>query len=892
MPTYLCHGFRWHRRDMRIFVILNDLEEAAPDWVMGETTATSILDQFTKHFDFLPKISDEEAEAASYPWNGIRPTAVALHHDDNFAQPPSRVPVAHDPVLQYTWSPVKLLEEYDPDETVSPARPYAYVADHVVRVDLGADVLAEMAAYEKVTKGGQNDWFQKLRDNLQKDSDIGWHVVVCSDTEREYPDDETETRSDLDNLRLSQAEKQRPTTTMTTQSAQRGSFMTASSTRASQDQSQLWAGQDYSHMKPPPIPDDESSQGGSPGHSRRPSLRHRLSKAGLRRIFSKKDEQTQEQISPMAFRPQPGEASPSFAQTGAEFDLDDSDDDLFHLDEYDDDDDDDEAVDLQSEVGGAEAYQLRGMRGPGGPRPGSSRDEAASSSAVSARRRKARAAARTRRGSASTTASYKLYTPDEEAVVRRKFDRRLVLFLSLLFLLSFVDRSNIGNARIAGMEEDLQTTPPNNRWYEWSLTAFYVTYSAFEWMSLLYRVWPAHALISIAVVAWGVVASLQAVAPSYPVLVGLRALLGIAEAAFAGVPYYLSFFYRRHELAFRVALFIAAAPLASAFASSLAWLIVRAAGRWSPVAPWRLLFLVEGLPSVLAGVVAWGVIPDAPDAAPYLTPRERKIATLRLRREKPDASDAAEDAPRLSWRDVFSVALDPIAILASAIFCMVNIAYSSLPVFLPKIIHSMGYSSLSAQALSAPPYLFTFVIVLFTAHMSDRRGSRTLPIVFHALFSASGYLILGLAEPLRLPTWVRYLAVYPATMGFFNVVTLIITWGINSQPDETRRGATFAMMQFIGQLGTLVGTRLYPDSDGPYYSTGHRVCAAVLLGAAGCAFVLRSYLKRLNRKLAEMEDNSPYGCGLGALDQDHDEAERLVGSAGYKSPSNGFRYMI
>ncbi|OAA81071.1 Major facilitator superfamily domain, general substrate transporter [Akanthomyces lecanii RCEF 1005] len=579
----------------------------------------------------------------------------------------------------------------------------------------------------------------------------------------------------------------------------------------------------------------------------------------------------------MAYR-QPGEASPSFAQTGAELDLDasDSDEDLFNLDDYDEDDDHEEAVDLQSEVGGAEAYELRGMRGslsPGpGPRPGSSR---------SATTRKMQR--RRRRGSNSTAASYKLYTPDEDAAVRRKFDRKLVLFVSLLFLLSFVDRSS--------MEEDLQTTPPHASWYEWSLTAFYLTYSAFEWMAMLYRIYPAHILISTAVVSWGVVASLQAVAPSYPVLVALRALLGIAEAAFAGVPFYLSFFYRRQELAFRVAIFIAAAPLASACASTVAWVIVRFA-RLSPVAPWRLLFLVEGLPSVLAGVVAWGVVPDAPQSAAYLTPRERKIATLRLRREKPAGANddgVAEDGHRLSWRDIVSVALDPIAILASAIFCMVNLAYSSLPVFLPKIIHNMGYSSLSAQALSAPPYLVTFVIVLFTAHMSDRRSSRTLPIVFHALCSASGYLILGIAEPLGLPTWVRYLAVYPATMGFFNVVTLIITWGINSQPDETRRGATFAMMQFIGQLGTLIGTRLYPDRDGPYYTSGHRVCAAVLLGAAVCAFVLRSYLKRLNRKLDEKEAS---GHGLAAVDQDHDEAERLVGSAGYKSSSYSFRYMI
>lgn len=146
----------------------------------------------------------------------------------------------------------------------------------------------------------------------------------------------------------------------------------------------------------------------------------------------------------MAFR-QPGEGSPSFAQTGAELDLDDSDDDdLFNLDDYDE-DGYQKAVDLHSEVGGVETYELRGMRLGGGtlspsPRPGSSRSAISSPSSPQHQRRRRK----TRRGSASTVASFKLYTPDEDAAVRRKFDRKLVLFVSLLYLLSFVDRSSTG----------------------------------------------------------------------------------------------------------------------------------------------------------------------------------------------------------------------------------------------------------------------------------------------------------------------------------------------------------------------------------------------------------------------------------------------------------------
>ena len=184
------------------------------------------------------------------------------------------------------------------------------------------------------------------------------------------------------------------------------------------------------------------------------------------------------------------------------------------------------------------------------------------------------------------------------------------------------------------MDHDLQTIPPRDDWYEWSLTAFYITYIGFEWMSLLWRLIPAHAYVSLMVFSWGLTASLQAIAPSYPVLVVLRAVLGIGEAGFTGIPFYLSFFYRREELALRTAMFVSAAPLATSFASSLAYLIVSlAASARSPIAPWRLLFLIEGFPSVLAAAAAWHLIPDSPESARYLTRRERRVARLRLRHQ-------------------------------------------------------------------------------------------------------------------------------------------------------------------------------------------------------------------------------------------------------------------
>lgn len=143
----------------------------------------------------------------------------------------------------------------------------------------------------------------------------------------------------------------------------------------------------------------------------------------------------------------------------------------------------------------------------------------------------------------------------------------------------------------------------------------------------------------------------------------LRLLLGISEAAFSpGVPYYLSFFYRREELALRAGIQISAAPLAASFAGSLAWVITRL-GDGGPLAPWRLLFLVEGFPSVLVAVIAWQIVPDRPETASFLTERERKIAKVRLVSSELGTTNEALTAQvrgkKVDWKQIWHTIKDP-----------------------------------------------------------------------------------------------------------------------------------------------------------------------------------------------------------------------------------------
>lgn len=158
---------------------------------------------------------------------------------------------------------------------------------------------------------------------------------------------------------------------------------------------------------------------------------------------------------------------------------------------------------------------------------------------------------------------------------------------------------------------------------------------------------------------------MQSLAFSFTSLLILRAALGIGEAAFVGVPFFMSFFYRRDELAFRTGLFISAAPLATSFASSLAWVITKI-GSYVPIAAWRMLFLVEGFPSIVVSVFVYLYIPDNPETAKYLTTRERKVARLRLRKEK---GISVRGTPKgLKWREIRQTLVDPKSYLTAVGF--------------------------------------------------------------------------------------------------------------------------------------------------------------------------------------------------------------------------------
>ncbi|PYI36532.1 MFS general substrate transporter [Aspergillus indologenus CBS 114.80] len=466
--------------------------------------------------------------------------------------------------------------------------------------------------------------------------------------------------------------------------------------------------------------------------------------------------------------------------------------------------------------------------------------------------------------------------PALEARVLRKLDLRVPTLLGFLYLLSLLDRSNIGNAKIAGMEEDLNLT--GNR-YSWLLTIFYISYTLFEFLALMWKIMPPHRWAAITVLSWGIVATCQAAVQNWGGLMALRFLLGMSEAAFGpGSPYLLSFFYRRHELGLRCGMFLSAAPLANTFAGALAYGITSGHAK---IANWRLLFLVEGSPSLLAAILAWFYLPDHPSSARFLTEEEKEVTRARSLRR----SGESERVSGIDWKELGHTLLDTKAWILAFMYFSCNVSFSSLPVFLPTILEDMGFTSINAQGLTAPPFFASFLVTIATTWVADRIQQRGLVIACASLVGAVGYVLLAACDSVG----VRYLGVFLAAIGVFPSIANILPWALNNQGSDSRRGMGIVILNVIGQCGPFLGTNVFPSSDSPRFTRGLSICAAFMFFNTSLALSLRVLLAWENRRL-----DKRYGAvaewTAGAKDETAVGEENY--GAGFRYVFNGIRFSI
>ncbi|CAF3382980.1 unnamed protein product [Rotaria socialis] len=423
----------------------------------------------------------------------------------------------------------------------------------------------------------------------------------------------------------------------------------------------------------------------------------------------------------------------------------------------------------------------------------------------------------------------------------RKLDWHLIPTMTFLYLLSFLDRVNIGQAKLDGLTVSLKLS---SNQYNTCLSVFFVLYVVLEIPSnlILKRLRPSR-WIPMIMVGWGIVMTLMGLVNSYASLLICRLFLGAAESGlFPGVNFYLSSWYKRRELSWRISIFFSAAALAGAFGGVLAYGITKMGGVGGQEG-WRWIFYLEGIATVVVGAIAFFFINDFPSDRPkFLTESEYNRVMTRL---QTDAGAGASE--HFSWKQVFA-ALSTWKVYAwSLCYISILVPFYSLSFFSPTIIQNLDFITYQAQLLSAPPYVFAFFTTMITAYVSDKYAHRSIFIIVWLSVSIVGYTILITLENLV----VKYLAVVLVAGGLSPCIATCIAFISGNVSPHTKRATALAFMISVGNIGGIISGQLYRTQDAPRFILGHTInlgfCALGLISVVILLFGLRAENKRRDR---------------------------------------------
>jgi ACS family tartrate transporter-like MFS transporter len=389
-----------------------------------------------------------------------------------------------------------------------------------------------------------------------------------------------------------------------------------------------------------------------------------------------------------------------------------------------------------------------------------------------------------------------------EAVYRR-ITWRLVPFLVLLYTVAVLDRVNISFAALT-MNRDLGIS---DRMYGFAAGVFFLSYCLFQVPAniLLARI-GARRWLGLLMMVWGVVSMATAFVPNSGVYIGLRAALGIAESGFyPGVIYYFTFWLPRPQRTRVLALFLLAFPLCNIVGSPISAHILQM-DQFAGLRGWQWVFLLEGAPAVLLGVVTWWVLADGPSSAAWLLPSEKETVARELSHDEAVHRTDSGSA----W---VKVAGDSLA------YFMWSSGVYGLSFFLPKILVARGASPLSTGWWATLTFTMGAVAMYWASH---RRGHRLLPVLFLAAgvgFAAAGYYhsVSGAVASFCL-----------AAMGLLSA--LPIFWSLaTGRLSGKAAGAAIAFVNSVGAVGAFAG----PYAMGWLHDSTHSY-AAGLWSIAAC----------------------------------------------------------
>jgi sugar phosphate permease len=426
------------------------------------------------------------------------------------------------------------------------------------------------------------------------------------------------------------------------------------------------------------------------------------------------------------------------------------------------------------------------------------------------------------------------WTDDEERKIRRKLDFRVVPLVTLLYLLCFLDRANVGQYasdlhsrgqrlilsrkrshprhghRIGPVRCQVQLGPDHlllhlhrvsinellpKRTHTDNRDSVEIP-SNIILKAVGPRFW-----IPFLVFSFGLCSMCTAFVQTHTGLYVARAFLGLAEGGtMPGIAFFLSCFYKRNELLFRIGIFVSASSLAGAFGGLLAAGLVRIPEFGTAALKlhtWRHIFFFEGLFTVIVALIAPFFMQTHPDKCKFFTPREQQIAAERLFREH---RANVHEKVRLEHvkRAIFNVN----STVCAFGFFAVNVTVQSFSLFLPTLLRDMGHTTTMAQLYSVAPYCVACILSIAVAFASDRTRLRGIYLATFPILCVIGFTILRTVDDPNL----KYMAVFFSAAGAFPGGPGFLSWGLNNAAGPAVRAVTGGYIVSIGSFGAILAT--------------------------------------------------------------------------------------
>ncbi|CAG8097262.1 unnamed protein product [Penicillium salamii] len=450
----------------------------------------------------------------------------------------------------------------------------------------------------------------------------------------------------------------------------------------------------------------------------------------------------------------------------------------------------------------------------------------------------------------------------------RKVDWHLLPFLILMYLLNFLDRNNLSQARLGTLEEDLGMGGTD---YNLATSILFVGYLLMQLPSnlILTRVRPS-LFLGIAMAIWGIISACQAAIASFSGLIVTRFFLGFVEAPFfPGAVMLMSSWYTRQELSHRIAWFYAGSSLANAFGGLIGAGVLGNLSGAQGIAGWRWLFIIEGCITVGISLLAAIFLPNYPASTSWLDEEEQAYAQWRLMHDAGEADEVGSTSIKEALALVFADKRIYLFILLQH----VSLLSQNFQYFFPTIVQTLGYGNVETLLITAPVWIATFFVSLLVTWTSGKTNDRSIHIICLMMVSVVGGIICTVTTNIG----AKFFAMFLMPMGAVSAYQIIIAWVANSFARPlVKRSAAIAVANMIGNTASIYGSYMWPSSSGPRYIPGGSATAAIAFLVAVLAFIIRLVHVNMNKRLDEEDNSEVQATGLTDLET------RVV----------GFRYIL